>query len=192
MSLFTTSPWTYDTSQETSGSILIATAGQGTLYFVNSDTGETMQVPYSYKGLGTGKGAVANFAQSTADNPSDGTVQVLPWGTFDSTIFPCSGQLVTVGATAGIFQPSFLPNSGACACIFAFGMVPPQAYLLTVGEFNSVLPSAGISQCWVSYGEASSYAGAGDTTGDTTGSGGDGSGGDGSGGDASGGDAATG
>jgi hypothetical protein len=180
MSLFTTSPWEYDTSQESSVSIAVGTGGIGTLYFVNSETGETMQVPYSYAGLGGGAGAPANFAQSTAENPSAGSVQVLPWGTFDATIFPCTGQLIAISATAGIFQPSFFPNSGACACIFAFGMLPPQAYLLAIGEFNSALPSAGVSQCVVTFQEATSYAGAGDTTNDTTGSGADDSGGGGS------------
>ncbi len=186
--LFTTSPWTYDTSQETSGSILIATAGQGTLYFLNSDTGETMQVPYSYKGVGIAKGIALNWATSSTDNWSTelGGVQVLPWATFDSTIFPCSGQLVIVGGAVG------LGEGGGGVCLWAFGMLPPQAYLVTAGYTSSAFPTAGISQCWVSYGEASSYAGAGDTTDDTTGSGGDGSGGDGSGGDGSGGDSQTG
>jgi hypothetical protein len=114
--VFQSSPWTYDTSEETSGSIVVATAGSGTLYFLNSDTGETMQVPYNYAGLGGSKGLVANWAVSTVDNTSVGTsVQVPPWGSFDASLFPCQGGLISVGGGVGL--NTFGGSSGGCACI---------------------------------------------------------------------------
>jgi hypothetical protein len=147
MDIFTQTSWTYDTSYEDSVSVAILNGAAGRLYLKNSSTGESLQVPYKYGSLGTSKGAVINYAKSVTSTPSGGigNVYTLPWGDFSANTFPCFGWLVAIGATAGIFAPSFFDNSGKGICLWIFGGIPPGAVLLSWGNFDSVLPSAGIA-----------------------------------------------
>jgi hypothetical protein len=145
--LFTETSWAYDTSYEDCVSIAILNGAAGRLFLKNTDTGASLQVPYKYGSLGTSKGAVFNYAKSIASTPSSGigNVFTLPWGDFSPDTFPCFGWLLAIGATAGLFAPSFFDNSGKGLCLWIFGGIPPGAVLLTKGNFDSELPSAGIS-----------------------------------------------
>lgn len=153
MYLFSETTWSYDTSLESSVSVAIANGASGRLFLKNSADGSSLQVPYYYGSLGTSKGAVINYAQSVASTPSGGigNVYTLPFGDFSADTFPCFGWLVCIGATAGIFAPSFFDNSGKCVCLWIFGGIPPGAVLLTWGNFDSALPSGGIAAGFVDY-----------------------------------------
>ena len=65
-----TTDWQYDTSEDTSVSLLLVSAGSGTLYLKNATTGERMTIPYSYLGLGESKGSDLGVSQSTTDMQS--------------------------------------------------------------------------------------------------------------------------
>ncbi len=112
-----------------------------------------LEVPYTYGALGTSKGAVVNYAKSVAATKSGGIGNVydLPWGTFGYDEFPCFGWLVCIGATAGVFAPSFFDNSGKRVCLWIFGGFPPDCVLLNWGNFDSVLPSGGIAAGFVDF-----------------------------------------
>ena len=147
------SPWKYDTSDEVSGSIGPFTAARGTLYLTNPSSGDRFNVEYRYRSFGTAKGATLNFARSIKSTPSDGITHVYqrPYHSFGPGDFPCGGQLLIVGETAGIFAPSFFQNSGMSLVVAVFGLMP-FAILPTWGLFDSLLPSAGISVAGCAFG----------------------------------------
>jgi hypothetical protein len=153
MYILSESDWGYDTSYEDSISVAIATGGRGRLYFRNGRSGAKLEVPYSYGALGTSKGAVVNYAKSVAATKSGGfgNVYDTPWGEFGYDEFPCFGWLVCIGATAGVFAPSFFDNSGKCVCLWVFGGMPPDSALLTWGNFDSALPSGGIAAGFIDF-----------------------------------------
>lgn len=150
MALFDKTPWKYETSEETSYSGWVITGGEGKLYLKQQATGESMTLKYNFAGVGVSKGAVLNFAQSLTTDDSDGISHVYARSStpFDKSMFPCQGWIVLAGATAGIFQPSFLSHSGLTVAIMVFGFIP-MAHVSFWGRFNSILPGAGPSvlQC---------------------------------------------
>lgn len=150
-------PWAYDTSYEDSNSIMVFTGGGGKLYFLHDDNGQHMSIKYSYGTLGVSKGGVVNVAKSLVSTPSGGwNVQELGVGgrRFNNYAFPSGGLLVTIGASAGIFAPSFFDDAGLCVCLWIFGAVPPFAAVFSWGRFSSGLPTAGLAAGVVSFSEA--------------------------------------
>jgi len=145
MSLFTKTPWKYDTSEETSYSGWVITGGEGKLYLKRQGSGEKMTLKYGFAGVGVSKGAVVNFTQSLTTDDSDGISHVYTRnGALQTDMFPCQGWIVAGGATAGIFQPSFMSHSGLTIAVMVFGFIP-AGYVWFWGRFNSILPSAGPS-----------------------------------------------
>jgi hypothetical protein len=139
------SPWKYDTAAEESVSLGMTTGGWGTMCFINSASGETFEVDYIYGALGPSKGAIANFAKSIKSTPSGRLTHVYarPAHTFGPGDFACGGYLAVVSATAGIFAPSFFPDSGASLVLAEFGLIP-FATVAFWGLFDSLVPSTGI------------------------------------------------
>lgn len=144
MSIFKKSPWAYDTSEEFSTSIWVINGGGGKLHFEHETTKEKLVVKYSYVGGGTSKGAVINIAESVITDPSGAftNVKTVPWLSFGPDIFPCKGWMVLFGATAGVFQPSFISHSGLDVGVAIFGFLGGRAVPFW-GRFNSLLPSVG-------------------------------------------------
>jgi len=146
MAVFEKTPWKLDTSEESSVSVLFFSWGKGSLYLVNESTGEKLKVNYGFGSAGASKGAAINLAESLSTDPSGGfsNVKVLRGFGFGPSTFPCFGQMVIAGATAGVFQPSFLSHSGLSVCVASFGLIPFGGIQFW-GRFNSILPSAGPS-----------------------------------------------
>jgi hypothetical protein len=153
MALDFNTPWVYDTSSEEGSSVWVFTGGKGILYFNNEvNTNEKLVVKYSYLSAGTSKGALINIAESLVTDPSSGfsNVKASSIRSFGKTSFPCVGWIVSVGATAGVFQPSFMSQSGLSLAVFLFGFLP-FAGIPVWGRFNSILPSAGPSAGFCTY-----------------------------------------
>ena len=151
-----TTDWQYDTSEDTSVSLLIVSAGSGTLYLKNATTGDRMTIPYTYIGLGESKGSDLGLSTSTTAMQSSGGSVITFSGDFYAGQFPCKGFLLTAGAVADILGA----NQGAASqayCEYLFG-VPVFAGLTCQGQYNSTLPGVGISCAAVSYGYATDAA----------------------------------
>jgi hypothetical protein len=151
-----TTDWQYDTSEDTSVSLLLVSAGSGTLYLKNAQTGERMTIPYSYIGLGESKGSDLGVSQSTTDMQSSGGTVVTYSGDFYAGQFPCKGFLLTAGAVADILGA----NQGAASqayCEYLFGF-PVFAGVTCQGQYNATMPGVGISCATVSYGYATNAA----------------------------------
>jgi hypothetical protein len=150
------SEWKYDTAAEQSVSIGMATGGWGTMDFINPSSGQAFEVNYQYGALGPSIGSAVNFAKSIKSTPSGGITHVYqrPGHTFGPGDFSCGGQLLVIDATAGIFAPSFFPDSGASLVVALFGLLP-FAFVPFWGCFDSVLPAAGIALAYCRFGEAS-------------------------------------
>jgi hypothetical protein len=148
------SPWKYDTAEEDSVSVGPVTGGRGILYLINPSENTGCNVNYQYGSLGTAKGAVVNYAKSWKSTASGGLTHVYsrPFHDFDTDDFPCGGYLLVVGETAGIFAPSFFDNSGMSVVIAIFGFIPFAA-LAFWGNFDSALPSAGVSAALCKFGD---------------------------------------
>jgi hypothetical protein len=151
-----TTDWKYDTSEDTSLSLLLVSAGSGTLYLKNATTGERMTIPYTYIGLGESKGSDLGISQSTSDMQSSGGTVITYSGAFHSGQFPCKGFLLTAGAVADILFAGQGAASQA-ACVYMFGF-PVFAGVTCQGQYNSTLPGVGISCATVSYGYATGAA----------------------------------
>ncbi|MBS1792977.1 MAG: hypothetical protein JSS81_03940 [Acidobacteria bacterium] len=146
MAVLETTPWKLETSEESSVSVLFFGWGGGSLYLTNDSTNEKLKLNYVFGGAGLSKGTMINLAESLTTDPSGGfsNVKVLRGFGFGSYHFPCFGRIHVIGATAGIFQPSFVSHSGLSLCVALFGVVPFGG-LAFWGRFNSILPSAGPS-----------------------------------------------
>jgi hypothetical protein len=146
MAVFETTHWKLDTSEESSVSLLFFSWGGGSLYLINESTGEKLKINYGFGSVGASKGAAINLAESLPTDPSGGfsNVKVLRGFGFGAWSFPCFGQMIVGGATAGVFQPSFLSHSGLSLCVASFGLIPFGGIQFW-GRFNSILPSAGPS-----------------------------------------------
>ncbi len=146
MPLFEKTPWKYDTSEETSYTGWVITGGEGKLYLKKQGASDVMKVQYNFAGAGVSRGAILNFSQSLTTDDSDGISHVYARSStpFDKNMFPCQGWIVTGGATAGIFQPSFMSHSGLSLALMVFGFIP-MGYVWYWGRFNSILPGAGPS-----------------------------------------------
>ena len=151
-----TTDWQYDTSEDTSVSLLLVSAGSGTLYLKNATTGERMTIPYSYIGLGESKGSDLGVSQSTTDMQSSGGSVITFSGDFYSGQFPCKGFLLTAGAVADILGAGQGAASQAY-CEYLFG-IPVFAGVKCQGQYNATLPGVGISCAAVSYGYATNAA----------------------------------
>jgi hypothetical protein len=147
-----TMDWEYDTSEDTSISLLVASGGSGTLYLKNATTGERMSIPYWYVGLGESKGSDLGVAQSTTDMYSAGDAVVSYTGDFYQNKFPCKGFLMSAGAVLDIMGE----QNGATSqtfCLYLFG-VPVFAGVRCHGKYLSTLPGIGVSCAVVNYGYA--------------------------------------
>ena len=142
MALENVTPWVFKTSQETSQGIAVI-GGEGKLYFENTVTGEQLILYYSFLSVGVAKGATLNYSEALKSDPSGATSNVI--GEFGPGYFPCWGNMLVFGATAGIFQPSFMSHSGASFAMAEFGVFSSFARIGMWGRFNSLLPSAGPS-----------------------------------------------
>jgi hypothetical protein len=159
--MFSFSPWAYDTSEESSVSLLVAAGGAGTLYFKNGDDGSTFNVGYNYLAIGPSAGGEVNFAQSTTSMWSQGTNVFTVYGDFGPDSFPCTGFFVLAGASGGGGNPSqspggggALPGNGAGTCLTIFNdglMGAPKAAVLFQGALNAVLPSVGFGVAQVTF-----------------------------------------
>ena len=146
--LFDTTDWHLNTSRESGCSIAMVSGAEGALYFANDKTRQQLTVPYSYISVGVSKGAAFNIEASLESDPSGGitNVAVSSGGTFGTQVFPCMGVAWMIGASAGIFQPSFMAQSGISAITVQFGMgLLPRAKVAIWGRFNSILPTLGPS-----------------------------------------------
>ncbi len=151
-----TTDWQYDTSEDTSVSLLLVSAGSGTLYLINKTTNDRMTIPYTYIGLGESKGSDLGVSQSTTNMQSSGGSVITFTGDFYAGQFPCKGFLLTAGAVADILGA----NQGAASqayCEYLFGF-PVFAGVTCQGQYNSTLPGVGISCAAVSYGYATDAA----------------------------------
>ncbi|WP_448952195.1 hypothetical protein [Labrys neptuniae] len=144
------SPWKYDTSEEESGSVYV-TGGTGRLYFINANDGSKFSIQYDFLSAGVAKGPPLNYAKSFAQDDSGGLTHVRcrEGRYFGPESFPCNGLLLSLGATPGVFGPSFMDH-GANGTIFFFGAIP-WAGIVTWGKFSSILPSIGPSAGIVRY-----------------------------------------
>ena len=146
--LWKASDWEYDTGCEDSTSIAFITGAAGKLFFINPETDEHLEFRYSVLSVGPGKGAVLNVAKSLVSTPSGGLakVRVMYGHSFDVHHFPCHGEVICGGLTAGVFSPSFIDDSGASVSLLRFGRKPGFfAWVPIWGKFSSILPSAGVS-----------------------------------------------
>ncbi len=148
----TKTPWKLETSEDLNTTIAFFTGGEGKLYFVHDSTGEKLTVKYNYFAAGMSKGAIANIAESLTTDPSGGfsNVKVRDGFSFGTSSFPCKGWLLMGGATAGIFQPSFMSQSGGSVALAMFGAIPFGGIPIW-GRFNSIMPGAGPSVAFVNY-----------------------------------------
>jgi hypothetical protein len=146
--LFDTTDWYLQTSREFGESIAFISGAEGVLFFANDKTHQKLTVPYTYLSAGLAKGVVFNIAESLTTDPSGGITNVQMSGgqTFGIQTFPCMGVAWMIGATAGIFQPSFMSHSGISALTVQFGLgLLPRGKVALWGRFNSILPSVGPS-----------------------------------------------
>lgn len=151
-----TTDWQYDTSEDSSVSILVVSAGSGTLYLKNATTGDRMTIPYTYVGLGESKGSDLGVSSSTTAMQSSGGSVITFSGDFYAGQFPCKGFLLTAGAVADVLGTSAGAASQAY-CEYLFGF-PVFAGVTCQGQYNASLPGAGISCAAVSYGYATDAA----------------------------------
>lgn len=153
--MFKKSSWKYDTSEEEGSSFLVFSGANGTIWFTDPSTGEGFSVWYTYFAAGPAKGAVWNYAKALKTDPSDGFshVRIIRGGEFGPDSFPCTGWMLMGAATAGIFQPSFLAQSGAETVLAFFGTFP-FAVIPYWGRFNSLMPSAGTAMAVCHFGKA--------------------------------------
>ena len=149
---FTRTPWKYDTSTEEGYSGWVISGGEGRVWFVNQNDGDAFSVRYTFIAAGVAKGAIVNYAKSVTEDTSGGFSHVRAWLGYDfgPTDFPCCGWMVVAGGTAGIFQPSFMDQSGGDVAVVLFGGAP-FAGIPIYGRFNSLLPSAGLSVYFCSF-----------------------------------------
>jgi hypothetical protein len=144
------SSWIYDTSNEASYSLNLATIGSGRFFLKNeANKDEKLTISYFYATLGYAKGGSINYAASLTSDPSYriGHIAVRRDCTFGPGSFPCYGYIVFGALTAGLLQPSFLSHSGGEIALAVLGPVPelPFAVIAFRGLFNSILPSGGVS-----------------------------------------------
>ena len=145
--LYDDTDWYLSTSHEDGSSIWLFSGAEGTLYFANDKTHQQLSVDYSYNSVGLSKGAGFNVEASTDDDPSgSGAVQVSGGGRFGVSVFPCMGFAVMLGASAGVFVPSFVLRSGISGMSLQFGLgLLAKAKVNIWGTFNTALPTVGPS-----------------------------------------------
>ena len=130
------SEWSYDSSEDHSVSVLVASGGYGTLRLVH-DNGQKMLIPYTYFGLGESKGADLGYSESTFEMDSSGS-RVTCNGIFDDSYFPCKGYILTAGLVSS-------QTKGFALTEYLFGAFPVRAGVKCRGAVNSAIPGAGIS-----------------------------------------------
>ena len=149
--------WEYDTSQDKSYSLLVASGGYGTLYLKNTTSGTGMLIPYWYFGLGESKGEDIGVAESTTQLDSSGSSVVTFTGNyFSEANFPCKGFLLTAGAALDLFNHAGGAVSQAF-CEYLFG-IPVFAGVKCHGKYLAWAPGVGISCALVKYGPAEVYS----------------------------------
>lgn len=141
-------PWKFDTSEETSGTIGISGAS-GALYFINEDTGEDVKISYHAVSIGAGKGPSIGAAWSRKSDPSGGfdNVAAVHGRYFGPLSFPCRGYILGFGGSASI-APKVVgatDQTAAGITIVLFGIWPVFAGVKLWGLANSILPGAGAS-----------------------------------------------
>ena len=153
MGLFQETDWAYQTSDEESSSYGIVTGGNGHFFLSNAVSGDNMIINYNYAAVGSAKGSVWNVAASLTTDSSGQfcNVSTLCGFDFDANSFPCQGFIFFVGVSAGIFQLSFMNQSGLDLAVVVFGMLPPFAVVPIWGRFNSLMPTGGVSMAGASF-----------------------------------------
>lgn len=148
MGLLTPTSWRIDTSEETSGSVIISLA-LGKLYARDEATGEEMTIGYRCLSLGMGKGPPAGAAWSKKTDPSGQfeNIGVVSQGkSFGAFSFPCRGYMIGVGASSGVIGSIFgMDVTGGGITAVLFGQVPVFAGVRLWGLGNGALPGAGFS-----------------------------------------------
>ena len=153
MGLLVKTPWQLETSEEFNTTISVITGGEGKLHLQHESTGAKLVVRYTFIGGGVSKGAFLNIAESLKSDPSGGfsNVKVARAAhVFGPADFPCWGWMAVGGATAGIFQPSFMSQSGGAVGVALFGFIPFGGIAFW-GRFNSIMPSVGPSLLMCKY-----------------------------------------
>jgi hypothetical protein len=151
-----TTDWQYDTSQDKSYSVLLASGGSGTLYLKDTTSNRGMSISYWYFGLGQSKGEDLGVSESTTNLYSSGDAVVSFTGDFWEGNFPCKGFLLTAGASLDLFN-----NAGGAVsqafCEYLFG-IPVFAGVRCHGKYLAWAPGVGISCALVKYGPATVYS----------------------------------
>lgn len=144
-------PWKYDTSHEKNISATVFTAGRGSLFFKNVNTGAKMEVGYYFVSVGANLDSwSANVSISKATYKSWGYhIYAINPTAFGPSFFPCRGHILSIGASTSSFgipavMASPTATTGKNGELIMFGLYPSAAFF-TFGTMQTFLPSAGVA-----------------------------------------------